>query len=97
MKRNICLALISLGSILAGILLKDIKAVALILILAGIAGAFVLLYMTGVKHADRCPQCGCMLYHGIRMLKDKKDGMIRCPKCDILVRVEDVKDNRRSE
>ena len=27
----------------------------------------------------------------------KKDGMIRCPKCGILVRVEDMKDNRRSE
>ena len=97
MKRNIGLALISLGSILAGLLLKDIKAVALILILAGISGAFVLFYMAAVRHADRCPQCGCMLYHGIRTIKDKKDGMIRCPKCDILVRVEDMKDNRRRE
>ena len=92
MKRNAGLALLSLVFVCAGILLKDIsRIVTLVLILLGIASVFVLLYTTARKYANRCPACGFMLYPGIRMLKDKKDGMVRCPRCEILVRVEDIK------
>lgn len=98
MKRNMWFVLASLGAVLCGIALKDVsKFLALGLILAGILSAFVFLFLTAVKNANRCPGCGFMLYPGVRMLKDKKDGLIRCPRCDILVRVENIKEEPRKQ
>ena len=92
MNRNTWFMLASVGGIICGIVLKGVsKVLALILILLGILCAFVLLFSTALKNANRCPGCGFMLYPGVRMLKDKKDGLIRCPRCEILVRIEDMK------
>lgn len=96
MKGNIFGAVLVLGCILAGAAVKEVsKVLALVLILLGILAVFVLLFVNAVKRANRCPGCGCMLYPGVRILREKKDGLIRCPKCEILVRVEDLKDQSR--
>ncbi len=96
MNKSFWLTMAAVACVLVGIMLKDVsKVLALMLILPGLAALFVLLYVTAFKNANRCPRCGCMLYPGTKMLKEKKDGMIRCPKCEIMIRVEDMDNSRR--
>lgn len=92
MKISVTIAGFGMLAIFAGILMKDIsKLLALILIVSGIVALLAVFLSNCMKHADKCPKCGTILYRSARLYRKKRDGLIRCPKCESLVRVEEVK------
>ena len=91
MKISVTVAGFGMLGVFAGILMKDhSKLFALILIVIGIIVLFTVFLSNIMKHADKCPKCGTILYRSVRMYREKRDGLIQCPKCESLVRVEEI-------
>lgn len=89
--KSVGIAGIAVLSIWAGFAVKDTsKFFALILILSGTIALLVVFLLICTTHADKCPKCGTILYRNARVYREKRDGLIRCPKCDSLVRVEPI-------
>ncbi len=42
------------------------------------------------RNARKCPHCGAVYHSGLAALQ-KKDGMIRCYKCDMIIRLDPEK------
>lgn len=86
MKCGIRYGMIGMVCIFAGILLAQImKILSVILIIADL-----ILCLGGIlafcfSNADRCPNCGTVLYRNVKVYREQKDGLIRCPKCNALV------------
>lgn len=91
MKKSVAVVGIGVFSIWAGITMKDTsKLFSLILVISGIVALLVAFLLICTMHADKCPKCGTILYRNARVHREKRDGLIRCPKCNSLVRVEPI-------
>lgn len=89
MKKYISLLTGAVVGILVGILVKDIsKLISVVLITIGIVLLITSLLAICKKYADECPKCGTILYRNARVYREKRDGLIRCPHCGCLVRIE---------
>ena len=96
MKRHVANSIIALFCIIVGVLIRDIvKLLSIVLIFIGIALLLVTFISLGKTYADKCPRCGTVLYRGPRMYREKRDGIIRCPRCESLIRIESVKNGKR--
>ena len=86
MKYGIRYGMIGMVCIFAGILLAQImKILSVILIMAGFVLCLGGLLSFCFRNADRCPNCGTVLYRNVKVYREQKDGLIHCPKCNALV------------
>ena len=92
MKKTIWLLAASVIAIVAGVLLKPVSQLACFcLIIGGLIALFTVLgYWALVRMPKRCPACGQQIYVHPGQHSRIQSGMIPCPRCGVLVRVDHV-------
>lgn len=92
MKKTIWLLAASVIAIVAGVFLKPISQIACFcLIIGGLITLFAVLgNLALTRMPKRCPACGQQIYVSPSQHSRIRSGMIPCPRCGVLVRVDHV-------
>ena len=91
MKKCLPLMLLSVLTIGAGFLLKPYSGrLCICLVLGGLMGFFLVSGIALLDQAKRCPACGQRIYLNAAQTNRVRSGMIPCPRCGTLVRVDHV-------
>lgn len=92
MKKMIPLLALSLIAFVAGVLLKPVsKLLCGALTFGGLMLLLMVLgYLALTKTAKRCPVCGQLIHVSPGQYNRVRTGMIACPRCGVLVRVDHV-------
>lgn len=92
MKMTVPLLAASVIAIVAGVFLKPVSKLACVcLIFAGLIALFTVLgYAALVRMPKRCPACGQQIHVSPGQHSRIHNGMIACPRCGVLVRVDHV-------